>query len=221
MNKCNTLEQSSVYPISRFLTVVCSSCWSQRSNKNRTWWGCLFSQDAIRVLETLLDYYSFFITTLILHFTFLEVILLIYLFHCFGKSPQSVPTWWKFLGDFLATLEPHLGELHSSLSFFIVWTQFHFTHPHTQGHTSIRLWGLGISIRFQEKWYSKASHWFFDKWFMQKLAWQPTGMNKLIPIKSPPCLITIFFNGQFCAEKEIPTGRSFVSLSQSFNVTLK
>lgn len=30
----------------------------------------------------------FFITTVILHFTFQEVILLIYLFHCSGKSTQ-------------------------------------------------------------------------------------------------------------------------------------
>lgn len=30
----------------------------------------------------------FFITTVILHFTFQEIILLIYLFHCSGKSTQ-------------------------------------------------------------------------------------------------------------------------------------
>lgn len=92
MNKSNTLEQKSVYLISLFLTVVSSSCSSQRIQQEQDMMRMPLFAGCNPSFRNSLGVLFNFITTVIFHSTFLEVTLLIYLFHCFGKSPQSVPT---------------------------------------------------------------------------------------------------------------------------------
>lgn len=186
-----------------------------------------FCQDAIHIAKALLECCSF----LTIQLSFISHLWKLFcLFICSidleNQSKVSLldgDLWGRGEGGFPShteTLSKRTSELR-----IVFYPPDNFislpTPPHTQRWTSIHYETLVFLYIFKKKWYSKASHWFFDKWLMQKLAWQPTGMNKLIPIKSPPWMITIFFNGQFCAKREIPTGRSFVSLSQSFNATVK
>lgn len=139
MNKPNTLEQRCVYLISLFLTVVCSSCWGQRISKNRTQWGCLYLQDAIWVLETGLECYSFFITTVILQFTFSKPLSSFICSLLWEIFTECLTTWWKAFWGFPCHSGTSSERTSEVLIIFHCPDTVSFTYPHTEGHTFMKL----------------------------------------------------------------------------------
>lgn len=104
---------SITYPFSWHWSVTAFQVGESNRRRNRLWIfpffaGCILS---FRNSPGPIFIHFFFITTVILHFTFQEVILLIYFFHCSGKSTQWPSLTEGFFWDFLAALGPHLREL--------------------------------------------------------------------------------------------------------------